>query len=75
MFSPICCRIVVNLFLIITQFGFCCVYFVFMADSLNQVSTEVCILQGFIWAKHFGEVTEEKKAGGGGVGESVLSLR
>ena len=30
-------RLVVNIFLIITQFGFCCVYFVFMADSLNQV--------------------------------------
>ena len=34
----ISCRIIVNVFLIITQFGFCCVYFVFVADSLNQVS-------------------------------------
>ena len=27
----------VNLFIFITQFGFCCVYFVFMAENLRQV--------------------------------------
>ena len=31
-------RFTVNLFLLITQFGFCCAYFVFMAYSLDQVS-------------------------------------
>ena len=37
--SPLCCcRYVVNIFLTITQFGFCAVYFVFMGASLNRVS-------------------------------------
>ena len=31
-------RYVVNIFLILTQFGFCAVYFVFMGDTLRYVS-------------------------------------
>jgi len=30
-------RFIVNIFLIATQFGFCCVYFVFMGENLKQV--------------------------------------
>ena len=33
-------RIVINIFLCITQLGFCCVYFVFVAQNLQLVSFE-----------------------------------
>ncbi|XP_054756016.1 proton-coupled amino acid transporter 1-like isoform X2 [Lytechinus pictus] len=33
-------RIVVNIFLVITQFGFCCVYFLFIADNIHAVYAE-----------------------------------
>ena len=35
----LCCRILVNFFLILTQFGFCCVYLVFIGDNVQQVRT------------------------------------
>jgi len=31
----------VNSFMFVAQLGFCCVYFVFMADNLNDVSVEM----------------------------------
>lgn len=34
----LCFRNVVNVFLFITQFGFCCVYVLFIAQNLKQVS-------------------------------------
>ena len=31
------CRILINIFLCLTQFGFCCVYFVFVSQNLQLV--------------------------------------
>ena len=37
------CRKVINLFLCITQFGFCCVYIVFAATNFEQVFNIECL--------------------------------
>lgn len=35
-------RKLVNLFLCVTQLGFCCVYFVFISSNVKQVNTHFC---------------------------------
>lgn len=40
-------KFLVNFFICLTQFGFCCIYFVFIGDSLEQV----CINFGIFLAK------------------------
>uniref|UniRef100_A0A7G3AHH4 ethanolamine kinase n=1 Tax=Lutzomyia longipalpis TaxID=7200 RepID=A0A7G3AHH4_LUTLO len=37
-------RIIVNVFLCVTQLGFCCVYFVFVSTNLQQIWTEYGII-------------------------------
>ena len=37
LYLVVVCRIVVNIFLCLTQFGFCTVYILFIADNLRQV--------------------------------------
>ncbi|XP_063046655.1 proton-coupled amino acid transporter 1 [Engraulis encrasicolus] len=47
-------RHMVNLFLIITQLGFCCVYFVFLSDNIRQV---VEAANGTSWDCHSNDTT------------------
>lgn len=37
-------RLVVNIFICVTQIGFCCVYCVFLATNLRQVCIEMCYM-------------------------------
>ena len=46
------CRNMVNLFLCITQFGFCTVYILFVADNIRQVINPCCTLQVMIFMLH-----------------------
>lgn len=39
---------VVNVFLVLTQFGFCAAYFVFMSDNLDQVRS---VIHWFVWSE------------------------
>ncbi|KAK4873509.1 hypothetical protein RN001_015538 [Aquatica leii] len=41
-------RIIVNLFLCLTQFGFCCVYFVFISTNVKQIMD----YYGFVYSIH-----------------------
>ena len=41
-------RTVIDSFLVLTQLGFCCVYFLFVAENLTQVS-ECCVNSSLKW--------------------------
>lgn len=43
------CRVVINIFLCITQLGFCCVYFVFVAANLHDVIKNYFFDMNVIW--------------------------